>query len=559
MVKRIFLAITFVLALVSSGWGELSVSVSRNQISINDSLVVEVVLQGDHDEDPDLSGLEQDFEIVGRSQSSQIQIINGDMTRSIKWSLSLLPRRPGVLTIPSLCAGQDCSQPLTITVVPQSQQPAEDAEVIVEVEAQPADRMVVQGQILYTVRLLHRQPLAQASLSSPEPQGVETLVQKLGEDQRSETFRNGWRYQVIERRYALFPQQSGKLHLPALQFEAVVQNGRNLFDVQARVLRTRSDSIDMRIDPPESTDHPWLPAQAIRVEDDWQQHPPTLTVGEPATRTITVRGAGVTAAQLPDIALTTPDGFKGYPDQPSREDVIAPTGISGVLVQKVALVPTHAGQLTLPPVTLWWWDLTTHVWRQETLPAVDVTVLPAQRQAEVTPPLTAPPTPAAPVPPEALIPPKAAPPAVPSATSFHPWRWSTLICALGWFATLLLWWRQKKELPPSPAVAALPTEKSSDCKKRFMAAIKTHDARTSYAILCEWGDALGQPQCSGLEYWQRIGGESVRLQLQQLSAHLYAPQTSVWQGEELASAVEHCLKQQCSPQGESLPDFYPRG
>ncbi|EAT17267.1 protein BatD [Desulfuromonas acetoxidans] len=567
MVGRLLLTLVLLLCTLGSSWAEISVSASRNQLSINDSLVVEIVLSGDNDGDPDLAPLEKDFEIRGRSQSSQIQIINGEMNRSTKWSLSLTPRRSGTLTIPPLCSGQECSQPVSVTVMPQTEQDVANADVLVEVESQPAERTVVQGQVLYTVRLLLRQPVAQASLSPPQPQGVETLVQKLGEDQRSETYRNGWRYQVIERHYALFPQQSGKLHLPPLEFEAVLQNGRNPFDLQSRIIRQRSNSLDLQVNPPASTEHPWLPALGLRLEDDWQQQPPTLTVGEPATRTITVRGAGVTAAQLPEFALKVPQGFKSYPDQPAREDVSSPTGLSGVLVQKVAVVPTHAGRFELPPLSLYWWDITAARWREETLPAISVDVLPAERQATALPapsvlPDQEPPAPS-PVAPKSVAE-QTLPTPQPQNTIDREqplwWQWTTAACAVGWLITAVLWWRQRRQKQPTAATPPSVTMQSPSQggKAAVVKAAQTNDARATYDALCQWGQHLASGHVTGADYWQECGDAQVAEEVLRLQRCLYADNHESWQGGALIDALKQWTPTSAEESATKLPSFYPQ-
>ncbi len=567
MVGRFLLTLVLLLGTLGSSWAEISVSASRNQLSINDSLVVEIVLSDDNDGAPDLTALEKDFEIRGRSQSSQIQIINGEMSRSTKWSLSLIPRRSGTLTIPPLCSGQDCSQPVPITVLPQREQDTANADVLIEVESRPDEHTVVQGQVLYTVRLLLRQPVAQASLSPPEPQGVDTLVQKLGEDQHSETYRNGWRYQVIERHYALFPQQSGKLHLPPLQFEAVLQNGRNPFDLQSRVIRQRSNSLDLQVDPPASTEHPWLPALGLRLEDDWQQHPPTLTVGEPTTRTITVRGAGVTAAQLPEFALKVPQGFKSYPDQPAREDVSGPTGLSGVLVQKVAVVPTHAGRFELPALSLFWWDSTESRWREEILPAISVDVLPAERQAVTSP---APPQPSNQASPASVPAEKepgaenlSSPPAPPKPlVQPNPilWQWATGVCAVGWLLTALLWWRQRATKQPTPPTPPPPSCQGATqgSKTAVVKAARDNDARTTYDALCLWGKQLANDHSTGADYWQKCEDLTVREQVARLQRCLYAADHDSWQGTALIEALQQWTPTTSPESASALPSFYPQ-
>ncbi|MEZ5581408.1 MAG: hypothetical protein R3F37_00205 [Candidatus Competibacteraceae bacterium] len=94
---------------------------------------------------------------------------------------------------------------------------------MIEVQAEPADPYV-QAQVQYTVRLLFAVPLLDGSLDAPQP--ANAVVERLGDDVSYETQRNGRRYRVIERRYALFAQRSGADD-SALEFQGrVADNNR---------------------------------------------------------------------------------------------------------------------------------------------------------------------------------------------------------------------------------------------------------------------------------------------------------------------------------------------
>lgn len=327
MVNRILILFTLLLVLISTTTiqaADLSVRTSRTQVGINESVSLELTAVGSLDGDPDFSVLKDDFEIVGQSQSSQVSIINGDYTKSKVWTLTLLPQRSGTLIIPALCSGSDCSQPTALMVREQKPSDMAEAKVILEAEVSTAEVMA-QQQLIYTIRLLFRQPLLQAGLGELSPEGVETTVHLLGEDVHYETERGSWRYQVIERNYALFPHHAGQLRLPPLYFNGQLQgDNRSRFNSRfdsfrqtGQMIRLRSNAIDVTVSEPPATppQQPWLPAQKFLIGDDWQQTPPTLTVGEPATRTIITTATGLAAAQLPELTIAAPKSFKAYPDQ----------------------------------------------------------------------------------------------------------------------------------------------------------------------------------------------------------------------------------------------------
>ena len=224
--RTIFLCL-LILVLWASSAAALNVQAvaDRDRIGIGESLQFQLRLDGSPDAEPDFTALEQNWEILSRSQSSQMQIINSSFKRSVVYSLTLMPRAQGSLAIPAVCFEQDCSLPLPIEVSAASAQGrAGNEQLLLETEIS-SQQIVTQGQLLLHVRLLRRVDLLDGQLGEPQPAGVETLVQKLGDDHSYELRRNGQLYQVIERSYALFPQGSGQLQIPALQFDGTIAGG----------------------------------------------------------------------------------------------------------------------------------------------------------------------------------------------------------------------------------------------------------------------------------------------------------------------------------------------
>ncbi|MCK4509180.1 MAG: protein BatD, partial [Desulfuromonadales bacterium] len=343
MVMRLFnslLILTLLLSPVVSLAAQLEAVLDRTRVGLEESFALELRASGSLEGDPDLSVLDKDFELLGRSQSSQVQIVNTDISRTTTWSLSLLARSAGRKTIPAICVEDDCSKPVIIDVLPAGQSSngaVGESDLLLEVSAVP-DKVWVQSQLLYKVRIMTRLNFLQASLSEPEPSGIEAVVQKLGDDRNYETERNGLRYRVIERSYAIFPQQSGPLTIPEIRFGAQIaepgRRGYDPFNQRTRQIRKRSKAINIEVLPAaDAKGRSWLPANNLSLEDDWQQ-PPQLTVGEPATRTITLRASGLPSAQLPPITVDVPEGVRSYPDQPNREDQLNENGMLGILQQK---------------------------------------------------------------------------------------------------------------------------------------------------------------------------------------------------------------------------------
>ena len=203
----------------------LQASVDRNPVAEDESFTLTLESDEDINGAPDLSALQQDFDVEGQGKNVSLMIVNGATTRKTQWRIGLMAKRSGQLRIPPISVGGQRSQPLTVTVIAASQtqsaQPGGGA-LFLEVSAEPHSAYV-QQQVIYTVRLYHALSLAGgATLSEPTLPGGDAVVEKLGKDKEYQALRNGMRYDVIERRYAVYPQKSGDVDIAPLIFAQLI-------------------------------------------------------------------------------------------------------------------------------------------------------------------------------------------------------------------------------------------------------------------------------------------------------------------------------------------------
>ena len=168
---------------------------------------------------------------------------------------------------------------------------------------------------------------ANASLSDPpDVSGATAVVEKIGDDKSYDTRRGGKAFNVVERRYAIYPQGSGNLTIEPVVFQGQISNGMsffsNPFGRQPRTVVVQSDPItlNVRAIPKTFTGGQWLPARDITLSEEWSQYPLKFKVDEPLTRTITLTARGLTSSQLPELPKWQSPDFKQYPDQPKLED-----------------------------------------------------------------------------------------------------------------------------------------------------------------------------------------------------------------------------------------------
>src|SRR5690606_27419981 len=348
------------LACVSLNSYALRASVDRDTISLQETFTLTLRQRGRSNDSPDLTPLQQDFEILNTQQSSQVVNINGQVDAYTDWHIALAPKKSGVFTIPALEFDGASSQPILITVQPQSQAPdSASSSVFLEVETDK-DSAYVQEQILFTIRLYTAVSLNGVELQPLELNGA--VVVPLDENHYQTTL-NGRSHAVAETRYAIYPHASGKLIIPSLTYNVSTGGQRDFWSQiygnrQNNLLRLRSEEqqLDINAMPSQFAGAPWLPARKVTLSEHWSASRDQLKVGEPVTRSITITAEGLTAGQISPLTPDNIDGLTFYPDQAQTDEQKTAEGVTGTRIETFAIVPNRSGEFTLPAITLNWWD-----------------------------------------------------------------------------------------------------------------------------------------------------------------------------------------------------------
>ncbi|ODN42269.1 BatD family protein [Piscirickettsia litoralis] len=174
--------------------------------------------------EPNTQALNKNFEIFGLSQSSQIKIINGKTQAEYQWILSLAAKKAGKVVIPALYVGKDRTHATSLNVIKTSTTTAKSQDTIeLSTKATPK-RIYSQQQVTYTVTLKISQSVAarlkNATLSLPSAENA--IIKPLGSDKKYQRQVKNTTYTIIERRYAIFPQHSGKLIIKSPIFQGEV-------------------------------------------------------------------------------------------------------------------------------------------------------------------------------------------------------------------------------------------------------------------------------------------------------------------------------------------------
>lgn len=553
------LAIVFLSCSVTAMANGLQAWLDKTQVGEGQSVDLHLMTQTNTVGEPDLSPLRKDFDILSITQGSYTQVLNGHASNMRTWRLRLSPKHPGRLTVPTLHVDQATSSPLELEVLSAGKVPSNRVlrEVMLQTDVSQ-QRPYVQGKVIYTVRLYTRLDLRQVHFSEPEVPG--TIVQRLGEDRKYNTYFGRYRYHVLQRRYVLFPQRSGRLSVISPLLNAKVREEKR----QDWPLKMRGPEITLDVQPqPDPSLDPWLPAESLSLSETWSPDPPDFRVGEPVHRSIAITAQGVAAAQLPDLPQSAPQGINLYTERPVSNTRASGNTLVTRKVLNYSLIAKHAGNYRLPEISLTWWDTNTGERRTEVLAARDIVVLPGTE-------------------------PEASEPQPTTTTSYLPkvdlgawwlsvrnawksgstiWPWLLLICVLAWLTVMLV--RRRKRVthsttkPPKTAPPVQPRQPAGNALRRFESACKEQDPHLAREALLDWA----------AETWpndppQRLDRLAERLApragdyLAGIDRALYASTGEAWDGMDALAALQPLLQATAQGQGgrqdtQALPPLYP--
>lgn len=569
------LRITLVLFLVlllsllaSPLWAAAVASIDRTEVAMDESFRLTLTVSELRIfSQPDLTPLEADFHVLGTSQSSNTSIVNGKLSSSTRWTVQLMPKRPGNTSIPPITIGKEKTHTIEIRVNRRGQGSATPSDDLVVLEAELSENTVyVTAQVLLTIRVSMAQS---ARFQMEEPELDDAMVQQIGEASYQQ-IRGGRRFQVTEYVFAIFPSISGELVIDSLQLVAEILSNRprSMFDPMPgqskRVLR-RTDTLTVNVLPAAEgiSAADWLPASDVSIKQRWSKDIQQLQVGDSITRTIELKAKGVMASQLPPLFLPNVDGLKLYPDQPTASDDQSASGITGKRVERIAIVATQPGHYQLPEQRVQWWDVNTNKARTATLPALsfDVAAANSSTTDSGTPPESAPGL-------SRVAPAQTAQADARFWYQYRQWWWISALLLLACLALGLLYLQARRQLQqaaPRQATEAEPPRDDSEARayQQLRTACGSADTQAIYDALQNWCRRYwGMSILPAFEDLENVGASPALIkQALALQQRLYGQgqgDDAQWDAAELLQAVveQRHHQRMGSDAEQGLPPLY---
>ena len=550
-------------------------SLDKNSISYGEVVRLTVGMEDEHLADQIVTSvLQQDFDILSRNVRSSISIINSVRLTETTLVLVLRPKHTGEIPIPALKVGQLSTEPLMLTVYEKSavaEPVVEIPPVLIEAEWMNTGESYVQSQLNLLVRIYYVGNLHRAALG--EPQMENTLVRRLGEDVHGVKNKNGVEYRTLERHFALFPQKSGALTLPAIsmqmrapvpQNKALQRYGFDVFNKQTIMLSTAPLTIKVLPRPALDQSKSWLPAEEITLT---QSGLPTdeIKVGGVINLEFELRAIGLNAEQLPEVSVPgLDDKYSIYPGEPTLRNTTDGRAIKGSRKQTFVLIPKQAGELTIPEIRLAWWDKIKDEQKTIVLPAAKLTIKAllsdkqsADQEFDSAAPLSPEPVPLN----------QAEDIAQSGTTQF--WQWMAAAGLAGWLLTLGYFLLYKPRYQRQLANPAAPDQ--VDNKPHLddvLAALSTQNAKNLWRSLQVYGQARWPmaPPKSPQSWAEKLGDDALTPIFADLEASLFSDNSDkAWRGTAFKQSVMPLLKKADksrkqgarAPSAQLIPALYP--
>ncbi|MCX7515071.1 BatD family protein [Frateuria hangzhouensis] len=553
--RRVLALMALLLLPVLAHAAQVQASLDRNQVQLGDTVTLNLRVEGGGmAQAPDLSSLASDFEVLGRSSSTSVRIVNGRRSVQYTVGIALRPRRVGQLVIPALDFAGARTRPLTLTVTAPDPAAAVNSgkDVFLEASAQPTTVRVGQ-QLLFTVRLYFAGSLSSGSLEDPRLSGID--ARRLGDDLDYDVVRAGRAYHVIERRYALIPQHAGTIELPSLSFqgELIDPSDPDSFFAMGSPTTAASPAITINVEPvpPHWGASAWLPARALSLTLEGLPADGKLHVGQPLDLAMTVQATGLPYEALPALSLPDLPGATVYPDKPVTATRNDGQWLVGRRQQNFAVVPGRPGKFTLPAITLKWWNVQTGQAEEARIPAHTLTVLPGAGAAAA---------PAAPMPSAAAsaVAAEASTATAPAPARLPAWRTAVLVAVALLLAcgALAAWWawRHRARTQASAPVA----HSHRALRLAFLAAARGSDAGRQAHALLAWARAERAALGSLGALADALASDGQREAIEQLQRRRFAAGES-GPAPDLAAAFRRGFQWRAPASGDEppVPPLYP--
>jgi hypothetical protein len=361
----------------------IEVALSRDEIGLDEQATLQVAISGNSQNlpEPDIPNM-PNFEVYSQGRSSNISIVNGQMSATVTYRYLLVPQQAGTFPISNIGVLYNRKRykanSVTLTVLnkgtatpPKLEQKAEDGsspgqtkDYFLEADVDNKNPYVNE-QVTFTLRFfIGVQYYGSPELTEPVTTGFWTEV--LGNKAPYYQKVKNRTYKVIERKYALFPTQTGELTIGRATIRTTVAaRGRNYRDPfsafgdffgRGQEVSSRSDPVKIDVRPIPDQGRPkefsgTIGRFSISAKADKRQ----VEVNQPVSVEFQISGTGnvksVAEPKMPEM----PE-FRIYRESSNENLTKLQDKIGGTKTFREVFIPREPGEFQIPPVDFTYFD-----------------------------------------------------------------------------------------------------------------------------------------------------------------------------------------------------------
>lgn len=389
MIRQVLLLI--VLALVTagpSGAVSVSVDVTPRDLDAGDSATLTVTVDGVQNAAPPDLGNIDGFEVSYVGPSTQVSVVNGQVTALVQHRFALLAQRPGRFTLGPFTIAYAGGSATTGTVAvevraptagprpgstPGGQGSSPDQQAVRLELAAPKQEVYVNEPLAVDVTL-YVGPVRVTDVQYPTLPDSGLAIEKFTEPSQRQQVIDGTTYQVVRFRTTVVPLRAGTQTLgPAVMRMSLLQRRRgrgqndpffggffdDSFFSEKRAIELRSNDVPMTVLPLPDIQRPADFAGAVgQFSLTVTAAPAEVTAGDPVTVRMTVSGSGYLGEAVPRFVDTT--GFKAYDPTTTASDAAAARASKAI---EQVLVPTAPSVRAVPAARFSFFDPATRQYR----------------------------------------------------------------------------------------------------------------------------------------------------------------------------------------------------
>lgn len=351
---------------------EVRASVSSDRVRVGESFTLSVTATGSQSvAAPALANLDG-FQARYVGPSTQVSIVNGQMSASVEHRYALTAQREGEFVLGPFTVAHAGQVYETNTVrvavgagVDVGDSAGESLRLVLEV---PRPQVFLHERVPVEVTLYVGDVTAR-DVHFPALQASGVSIESFAQPSRATQVIDGRRYEVLRFRGAIVPLQAGRRALgPATMNLNLVQQQRHFFFAQRQAVELRSNAVDLDVLPLPAAGRPQDFSGAVgRFALEVAATPLEVDAGDPITVHITLRGDGNFASVTPPSYTDAP-GLRVYAPQ------LVESGDPSMRQYEQVVIPESGAFDLLPSLRLAYFDPNTRAYALATGPAIAVQV-----------------------------------------------------------------------------------------------------------------------------------------------------------------------------------------